>query len=149
MSARWTAGNDIQLLENGEEFFPRVFEAIASAHQEVILETFILFEDKVGEALHEALITAARRGVQVDVMVDAFGSPDLSREYIGTLTDAGVRIRAFDPGPKLFGWRTNVIRRMHRKIVVVDGETAFVGGINYSADHLADYGPEADRKSVV
>ncbi|MBC7437068.1 MAG: cardiolipin synthase ClsB [Bdellovibrionales bacterium] len=149
MSARWTAGNDIRLLENGEEFFPRVFEVIASARREVILETFILFEDKVGEALHTALITAARRGVRVDVLVDAFGSPDLSREFIATLTEAGVRIRAFDAGPKLFGWRTNLIRRMHRKIVVVDGETAFVGGINYSADYLGDYGPEGKQDYAV
>lgn len=149
MNNRWTAGNRITLLENGEEFFPRVFEAIASAKREVILETFILFEDKVGEQLHGALLTAAKRGVQVDVMVDAFGSPDLSSEYIGTLTAAGVRMRAFDPGPKLLGWRTNVIRRMHRKIVVVDGETAFVGGINYSADHLADFGPEAKQDYAV
>ncbi len=145
MNNRWTSGNRISLLENGEEFFPRVFEAIRAARQEVILETFILFEDKVGEQLHGALLAAARRGVQVDVMVDAFGSPDLSREFIGTLCEAGVRVRAFDPGPKLFGWRTNAIRRMHRKIVVVDGETAFVGGINYSADHLADFGPEAKQ----
>ncbi|MES2973499.1 MAG: cardiolipin synthase ClsB [Pseudomonadota bacterium] len=145
MNNRWTAGNRISLLENGEEFFPRVFEAIAAAKREVILETFILFEDKVGEQLHGALLSAAKRGVQIDVMVDAFGSPDLSREFIGTLTEAGVRIRAFDPGPRLLGWRTNAIRRMHRKIVVVDGETAFVGGINYSADHLADFGPEAKQ----
>jgi cardiolipin synthase len=144
-STRWIPGNDIRLLENGEEFFPRVFEAIAAARHEVILETFILFEDKVGEGLRQALHTAARRGVRVDVMVDAFGSPDLSREFIASLTDAGVRIRAFDPGPRLFGWRTNMIRRMHRKIVVVDGEIAFVGGINYSADHLADFGPEAKQ----
>ncbi len=144
-SAKWTPGNDIRLLENGEEFFPRVFEAIAAARHEVILETFILFEDKVGEGLRQALHAAARRGVRVDVMVDAFGSPDLSREFIASLTDAGVRIRAFDPGPRLFGWRTNMIRRMHRKIVVVDGELAFVGGINYSADHLADFGPEAKQ----
>jgi len=149
MNNRWTGGNRFTLLENGEEFFPRVFEAIASARREVILETFILFEDKVGEQLHGALLSAARRGVQVDVMVDAFGSPDLSREFIGTLTEAGVRIRAFDPGPRLLGWRTNAIRRMHRKIVVVDGETAFVGGINYSADHLADYGPEAKQDYAV
>ncbi len=149
MNNRWTAGNRITLLENGEEFFPRVFEAIATARHEVILETFILFEDKVGEQLHGALLTAAKRGVQVDVMVDAFGSPDLSREYIGTLTDAGVRIRAFDPGPKLLGWRTNPVRRMHRKIVVVDGAIAFVGGINYSADHLADFGPQAKQDYAV
>ncbi|RYX95356.1 MAG: cardiolipin synthase ClsB [Comamonadaceae bacterium] len=144
-SGRWTRGNAFRLLENGEEFFPAVFKAIDEARHEVILETFILFEDKVGEELHRSLLAAARRGVSVDVMVDAFGSPDLSREFIGTLTDAGVRIRAFDPGPKFFGWRTNMIRRMHRKIVVIDGQLAFIGGINYSADHLADFGPEAKQ----
>ena len=56
-----------------------------------------------------------------------------------------MRIHVFDPGKRLFGWRTNVLRRMHRKIVVIDGEVAFVGGINYSADHLADFGPEAKQ----
>ena len=67
MNGRWIDGNDIRLLENGEEFFPRVFACIANAEQEVMLETFILFEDKVGLQLHEALVAAARRGVQVDV----------------------------------------------------------------------------------
>jgi cardiolipin synthase len=137
------------LLENGEEFFPRVFECIAAAKREVMVETFILFEDKVGEELHAALHAAARRGVQVDLTIDGYGSPDLSPEFISTLTRAGVRIHVFDPGPKLWGWRTNLFRRMHRKIVVVDGERAFVGGINYSADHLADFGPEAKQDYAV
>jgi cardiolipin synthase A/B len=145
MDPRWIAGNDIQLLENGEEFFPRVFACIANATQEVILETFILFEDKVGLQLHHALVAAARRGVQIDVTIDGFGSPDLSNNFIGSLVEAGVRIHVFDPGKRLLGWRMNVLRRMHRKIVVVDGTVAFVGGINYSADHLADYGPEAKQ----
>ena len=144
-SSRWIEGNDIRLLENGEEFFPRVFACIANATREVVLETFILFEDKVGLQLHEALVAAARRGVQVDVTIDGFGSPDLSERFIGTLTDAGVRLHVFDPGTRLFGQRLNVLRRMHRKIVVVDGTVAFIGGINYSADHLADYGPEAKQ----
>ena len=64
MNGRWVAGNRFTLLENGEEFFPRVFEGIAAAEHEVLLETFILFEDKVGKALQEALLDAARRGVQ-------------------------------------------------------------------------------------
>jgi cardiolipin synthase len=145
MSARWIDGNDFTLLENGEEFFPRVFESIARARREVLLETFILFEDKVGKQLHAALLAAAQRGVQVDVTIDGFGSPDLSPEFIGSLCEAGVRIHVFDPGLRLFGWRTNMLRRMHRKIVVVDGELAFVGGINYSADHLMDFGPEAKQ----
>ena len=147
--SRWISGNQFQLLENGEEFFPRVFECIAAAKREVVVETFILFEDKVGEQLHAALHQAARRGVQIDLTIDGYGSPDLSPEFISTLTRAGVRVHVFDPGPRLWGWRTNLFRRMHRKIVVVDGERAFVGGINYSADHLADFGPQAKQDYAV
>ncbi|MBA3774383.1 MAG: cardiolipin synthase ClsB [Ramlibacter sp.] len=145
MHSRWIEGNDIGLLENGEEFFPRVFGCIANAKTEVVLETFILFEDKVGLQLHQALVAAARRGVQVDMTIDGFGSPDLSDWFLRSLTEVGVRIHVFDPGRRLLGWRVNVLRRMHRKIVVVDGEVAFVGGINYSSDHLADFGPEAKQ----
>jgi cardiolipin synthase len=147
---RWKTGNRFRLLENGEEFFPAVFAAIASARKEVIIETFILFQDKVGLALHECLLQAAKRGVQVDVTVDGYGSPDLTADFIKSLTDAGVRFHVFDAKARLFGrLRTNFFRRMHRKIVVVDGVRAFVGGINYSADHLGDYGPEAKQDYAV
>lgn len=144
-ATRWSGCNRVRLLENGEEFFPAVFDAIKAAQKEVILETFILFEDKVGKALHEVLLAAAQRGVQVDVMVDDFGSPDLSEEFTSSLVQAGVRFRVFSPSSRWFGVRMNILRRMHRKIVVVDGRLAFVGGINYSADHLADFGPEAKQ----
>jgi cardiolipin synthase len=145
MKRRWISGNKFTLLENGEEFFPRVFKVITEAQREVLLETFILYEDKVGKDLHAALLAAARRGVQVDITIDGFGSPDLSEEFFSTLTSAGVRVHVFDPGAKLLGQRLNLFRRMHRKIVVVDGTRAFLGGINYSADHLADFGPEAKQ----
>ena len=146
---QWVGGNRIALLENGEEFFPRVFDAIRGAQREVIIETFILFEDKVGLALHAAMRSAAQRGVKIDLLVDGFGSPDLSREFIAQLSAVGVRVRVFDPGQPVLGKRLNVFRRMHRKIVVVDGELAFVGGINYSADHLLDYGPKAKQDYAV
>src|SRR4051812_8223730 len=149
MAGRWYEGNEFTLLENGEEFFPRVFGRIAAARKEVVIETFILFEDKVGLALHEVLVAAARRGVQVDLTIDGWGSPDLSERFISELLGAGVRLHVFDPGPRPFGLRPNVLRRMHRKIVVVDGEVAFIGGINYSADHLGDYGPEAKQDYAV
>lgn len=145
---RWTSDNKFTLLENGEAYFPRVFEVIASAQRQVLLETFILFEDKVGKQLHAALLTAARRGVQIDMTIDGWGSPDLSDEFVSTLTEAGVRVHVFDPGPRPFR-RLNYFRRMHRKLVVVDGARAFVGGINYSADHLADFGPEAKQDYAV
>ncbi len=146
---RWLGGNALALLENGEQFFPRVFQAISEAQREVIVETFILFDDKVGQGLHAVLRAAAQRGVKVDLMIDGFGSPDLSPEFIGGLTSVGVRVRVFDPGRRFFGQRLNVFRRMHRKIVVVDGHLAFVGGINYSADHLMDFGPKAKQDYAV
>ena len=148
-SSRWVPGNHFELLENGEEFFPRVFNAIAQARREVMLETFILFEDKIGQELHAALLAAAKRGVEVHVLVDGFGSPDLSDQFVGSLVEAGVRFRIFDPGRRFLGQRLNVLRRMHRKIVVVDGQLGFIGGINYSADHMADFGPEAKQDYAV
>lgn len=147
--SRWVDGNRVTLLENGEAFYPRAFEVIAAARKEVLLETFILFDDKVGRQLREALIEAARRGAQVDVTIDGWGSAFLPPNFVAEMLEAGVRIHVFDPGHRILSWRTNVFRRMHRKILVVDGERAFVGGINYSADHLADFGPMAKQDYAV
>lgn len=141
----WPAGHRMRLLENGEAYFPAVLDAIAGARHEVLLETFIWFDDKVGRRLQQALIDAARRGVEVDVLVDGYGTPDLPPAFIEAMTGAGVRFHVFDPCPRLFGIRLGVLRRMHRKIAVVDGRLAFIGGINWSADHLADFGPEAKQ----
>ncbi|MBO9685487.1 MAG: cardiolipin synthase ClsB [Mitsuaria chitosanitabida] len=145
---QWTAGNRIELLENGEYFFPALFSAIESARHEVLIETFILFEDKVGLALHEVLVDAARRGVRVDVTVDGFGSPALSEAFVRGLTEAGVRLHVFDPPPRL-SRRLRPFRRLHRKIAVIDGRIGFIGGINFSADHLLDYGPESKQDYAV
>ncbi|EAP7276196.1 cardiolipin synthase ClsB [Salmonella enterica] len=149
MKCGWREGNQIQLLENGDQFYPAVFEAIAQAQQKIILETFILFEDEVGKKLHAALLKAAQRGVKAEVLLDGYGSPDLSDAFVGELTSAGVIFRYYDPRPRLLGLRTNIFRRMHRKIVVIDDRIAFVGGINYSAEHMSDYGPQAKQDYAV
>jgi cardiolipin synthase len=145
----WRPGNRIELLENGEEFFARAFAAIAAARSEILIETFILFEDKVGNELHRLLVDAARRGVRVELTVDGYGSPSFSDGFLAALADAGVRFRAYDHRPTLLGVRTNVFRRLHRKLLVVDGKLAFVGGINFSADHLTDFGPAAKQDYAV
>ena len=145
MSATWKSGNRLRLLVNGEEFFPAVFDAIRKAQREVLIETFILFEDKVGNELRDVLVDAARRGVEVHLLVDGFGSSDLTPAYLEALTTAGVHLRIFGPQRRFLGLRLNLLRRMHRKITVVDGIVAFVGGINFSADHLGDFGPEAKQ----
>ena len=142
---RWHGNNRVELLENGEAYFPRVFEAMRQAKSEILLETFIVFEDKVGAELQAVLIDAARRGVRVIASFDGFGCGELSSGYLAALSDAGVHLQMFDPAPKYLGIRTNWFRRLHRKIVVVDGTFAFLGGINFSADHLADFGPEAKQ----
>lgn len=146
---QWRDNNRVSLLINGDEFFPRVFEAIRHAQEEVILETFILWEDKVGEQLQAALIDAAKRGVRVDFTVDDFGTMDLSEPFVEAMTNAGVRLHLFDPTPNLLGLRLNMFRRLHRKLVVIDGKLAFVGGINYCADQLSDYGPMAKQDYAV
>ncbi len=139
--SRWIGGNRVQLLENGEAYFPAVFDAIAQARDEVVLETFILFEDPIGKQLHAVLLDAARRGVRIDMLVDGYGTCELSDGFIEALTQAGVRLRVYDPAWRILGARCNVLHRMHRKIVVVDGQVAFVGGINFSHDHVREFGP--------
>jgi cardiolipin synthase len=145
----WVEGNAVALLENGNAFFPSLFDTISSARCELLLETFILFEDRVGLQLGALLVAAARRGVEVDLTVDGWGTPGLSEAFMRSLVEAGVRLHVFDPGPRPFGWRPWGLRRLHRKIVVVDGATAFVGGINFSADHLTDHGPGAKQDYAV
>ncbi|KAF2409645.1 putative cardiolipin synthase [Pseudomonas antarctica] len=145
----WQEGNQLELLENGEAYFAKVFDAMREAQREILLETFILFEDKVGHELKSILIEAAQRGVKVVASLDGFGCGELSPAFLGELAQAGVLVQMFDPAPKILGVRTNWFRRLHRKIVVVDATVAFIGGINFSADHLADFGPEAKQDYAV
>ncbi|WP_158783264.1 cardiolipin synthase ClsB [Pantoea sp. BAV 3049] len=149
MKMEWRDGNRLRLLANGEQYFPRVFEAIRRSKETVLLETFILFEDQVGKQLHAVLLEAAQRGVKVEMMLDGYGSNDLSDEFISTLTAAGVRFLYYDPRPLVLGMRTNIFRRLHRKTVVCDGVIAFVGGINFSSEHNSSYGPEAKQDYAV
>ncbi|MDP3858202.1 MAG: cardiolipin synthase ClsB [Stagnimonas sp.] len=146
---QWREGNRVRLLENGEQFFPRVFECIAAAREEVIIETFILFEDAVGRELQGLITAAARRGVRVELTVDGYGSESLSQDFIRDLQAAGVELHMFEPARRLFGSRVNILRRLHRKIVVIDRRLAFVGGINYSVDHLLDQGQKSKQDYAV
>lgn len=149
MNSHWRPDNQVQLLINGEDYFASAFAAIEQARAEILLETFIIYEDKIGKQLQQLLIAAAGRGVKVEMLVDGYGTADLSLDYLRELSDAGVHLQAFDPSPKRLGMRTNLFRRLHRKILVVDGEVGFVGGINYCADHLADFGPMAKQDYAV
>jgi cardiolipin synthase len=145
----WTTGNELALLENGEDFFPRVFEAIREAREEVVLETFIWSEDEVGRELLDVLTEAAARGVQIRATVDGYGSPGFSSDFMERCAGAGIRLDSFDPRPTLLRIRTNVLCRLHRKIVIVDRRRAFVGGINFGDVHLRRFGSESKQDYAV
>ena len=141
MAAEFKPGNRLTLLNSGAEYFPALLTAINEARHEVHLESYIFEDDNTGRAVAEALMTAARRGITVRLLVDGFGAPDFSTLLMPALIDAGVMALAYRPDIARFKMRRHRLRRLHRKLVVIDGEIAFVGGINIiddlnSDDHL-------------
>ena len=130
MTGKWREGNGVQLLINGDQFFPRLFKSIRNAKHEVLIETFILRDDEVGRALQQTLILVAKRGVHVELTIDDYGSADVDDEFLLTMANAGIKLHRFDPNPNFFGIRLNMFRRLHRKLAVIDGSEAFIGGIN-------------------
>jgi cardiolipin synthase A/B len=127
-------GNEIALLRNGGEYFPALIAAIDAARERVWLETYIFSNDGSGRAVAEALIRAAQRGIETRIVIDGFGSFD----HIGTLEDAmkagGVVIEVFRPERQRWRFRKSRLRRLHRKLALIDKDIAFCGGINIHDD---------------
>ncbi|QOL51869.1 cardiolipin synthase ClsB [Massilia litorea] len=135
-SVTYVANNDITLLETGQQLFPAMIAAIDAARHDILFETYIFAEDAVARGIEAALIRAAGRGVKVRVLVDWFGTGHRACcRRAEAFAQAGVQYRVFNP------WFKRGIARTHRKITVVDGEIAFVGGININDDMLCDYEP--------
>ena len=128
------AGHRLDLLQGSRELFPALIEAIDSARNEVRLETYIFDFTASGAEVAEALERAARRSVAVMVVVDGFGTEPIASSWEERFVQAGVQWRVYAP-PGRFGllWPGNW-SRMHRKLCVIDGETAFCGGINILDD---------------
>ncbi|HRE16174.1 MAG TPA: cardiolipin synthase ClsB [Rhodocyclaceae bacterium] len=136
MKPKFVGGNRLTLLNSGVEYFPALLQAIETAQQEIWLETYIFAKDAVGEAVAAALAAASRRGVQVRLLVDGFGAANFRADYAEPLVRAGVLAMEYRPE---FGarFKRHRLRRLHRKLVVIDGKTAFVGGINIVDDNNA------------
>jgi cardiolipin synthase A/B len=134
MSAEFLPGNQVDLLETGAQFFPALIAAIDAARFGVCLETYIFADDPAGRAVAAALANAAVRGVTVHVLVDGFGARDFPAGLGKILTAAGVLLETYRPEPTHFKLRRHRLHRLHRKLAVIDGRTAFVGGINIIDD---------------
>jgi len=127
-------GNQISLLQNGEAYFPAIEAALDRAIDEIYLEAYIFKNDATGRRIAEALKQAAIRGVKTHLLIDGYGSIDLPETIIDGLEAAGVMVLKFRPKTSPWTLRRRRLRRLHRKIVVVDRKIAFVGGINIVDD---------------
>jgi cardiolipin synthase len=132
--SRFTPGNQIDLLQSGEAFFPAIEAAFDQARHEIYLETYIYENDATGRRIADALNRAALRGVNVYMLIDGYGSKDLPQSMLDYLQAGGVKALVFRPQISPWTFRRKRLRRLHRKIVVVDREIAFVGGINIIDD---------------
>lgn len=134
MSPEFLPGNRVELLESGADFFPALQAAIAAAQCEVHLETYIFADDATGRAIVAALADAAQRGVAVRVMVDGFGARAFPDGLGRTLVAAGAELEVYRAEVARLRLRRHRLRRLHRKLAVIDGRIAFVGGINIIDD---------------
>jgi cardiolipin synthase len=134
----FVAGNRLSLLESGGKYFPELIAAIDAALYEVHLETYIFADDATGRRVAAALARAARRGVAVRVLVDGFGAREFAAGLGASLAADRVEVMVYRPEVGQFGFRRHRLRRLHRKLAVIDGRLAFVGGINVIDDFDGD-----------
>jgi cardiolipin synthase len=131
-----TEGNRIDVLRNGNEIFPAMLEAMAGAQHTIDFLTFVYWRGEIGTAFAEALSERALSGVRVRVLLDAWGAHSLDRVLIDMMEDAGVRVRWFRPLHRLRPSKAN--HRTHRKVMVVDEETGFTGGVGIADEWNGD-----------
>lgn len=134
--------NDVRLLINGDATFEAIFAAIEGATQQVLVQFFIVHDDELGRALQQRLCDKARAGVKVYFLYDSIGCHALGRGYIRILQHAGVEARPFSTHPGFVN-RFQLNFRNHRKLVIVDGARAFVGGHNVGNEYLGRRPPLA------
>ncbi|MGZ8557963.1 MAG: cardiolipin synthase [Chitinophagaceae bacterium] len=130
-----TRKNKVKLLVNGEEKFPEVMQVLQNAKHHIHLEYYIYEQDETGTAIIELLIQKAREGVEVRFIYDDFGSPSIKKKIEKRMRDAGVQVHPFHK-VHFYLLANRINYRNHRKIIVVDGQTAFTGGINVSDKYV-------------
>lgn len=129
-----TTGNQVTLLQDGPATYRAMIDAIMAAQDHIHMETYILDDDEVGQRFAQALIEKQRQGVQVRLIRDSVGTFKTPAPFFQRLTDTGIQVLEFNPLNPFMArkdWELN--RRDHRKLLIVDGHTAFLGGINISS----------------
>ncbi len=145
-----TRGNACRLLVDGEETFDAIFEAIDRATDYVVVQFYVVHDDGLGRQLKERLLAARGRGARCWLIFDKVGAKGLPDAYLQDLQGAGVSVRAFVTN-RQFGRRFQVNFRNHRKLVIVDGTIAFIGGLNAGDEYmgLGPLGPWRDTHMAI
>ena len=141
------SGNAVTLLQDGDATYRAMFAAIAGAKRHINMETYILQDDETGQRFADALIAKRQQGLQVNVLYDSVGTIDTPTAFFDRLRAAGVQVLQYNPVNPLkakAGWDVN--GRDHRKLLVIDGEIAFLGGINISAVYSSGSAPKSRPK---
>lgn len=136
--------NQIALLQNGKDYFPALETALSHAKQQIYLESYIFENDHTGRRIAEVLRRAAQRGVKTHLLIDGFGSKDLPKTMIEHLEEAGVLVLKYRPKISPWTLKRRRLRRLHRKIAVIDQNLAFVGGMNIIDDKPGQDSPQYD-----
>ena len=129
-----TTGNQVVLLQDGPDTYRSMLAAISAARDHINMETYILDDDETGQRFAQALIDKQNMGIQVNLIYDSAGTFGTPAAFFKRLADAGVRVLEYNPINPLLArkeWELN--QRDHRKLLIVDGSTAFLGGINISS----------------
>ncbi len=139
-----TYGNDVSILLNGENKFPRVIEDLKKAKNHIHIEYYIFNADRVGFEIIDLLIEKAKEGVKVRFIYDDFGSRQIRKKEVKRLNEAGIEVFPFYK-IKLIALANRLNYRNHRKIIVIDGKIGYVGGINVSDKYINS---DSDKNSV-
>lgn len=131
------SGNSIQIMKNGEEFFPVLLQTIDDASSTVVLSSYLFSTKGVAAEVIDSLVRACARGVKVYVLIDGIGAWYSLRSAVRRLQDTPVHVATFFP-PRLIPPSLGINVRNHRKIIVIDGVTGFFGGINIDRRHMLD-----------
>ncbi|ALN81482.1 phospholipase D-like domain-containing protein [Lysobacter antibioticus] len=140
------SGNHVVDLQNGDEIFPAMLKSIGTAQRTITFETYIYWSGEIGKQFSAALSERARAGVRVHVTIDWLGSSKMDSALLAQMQQAGVRVQRYRP----IAWHSldRINNRTHRKILVVDGATAFTGGVGVADQWLGHaQDPEHWRES--
>lgn len=131
----FTTGNKLELLIDGQQTYGSMLQAIAQAQDYILLQSYIINDDSIGKQFQQALIERARQGVRISLLYDKIGSRQLPRTYLKSLRQQGINVAGFGSTRKK-GNRFRINFRNHRKILIIDGQVGFMGGLNIGDEYL-------------